>query len=118
MREHSQTGEPVTKLESALLQDATSRRDIRRVWIDLGKRIGADALALVFDYIGGSKVHVPTRAEFFRGIAREIRDARIMILRGQGKSVAEIAIELGMRENHVNVVVSRTRSDHKRGGVC
>jgi hypothetical protein len=51
--------------------------------------------------LGGEKVHVPVRAEFFGALARERRDARIRDLYARGIPVAQIAQDAGMKPNTV-----------------
>lgn len=108
-REFSRRGEAPTAYETALLAEAASSPGIDDVWVLIATRIGANALAVVLDEIGGEKPHVPTRDAFFAELARRKRNERIVELLGSGKSRQEVARLFGITAETVRKVIVATR---------
>lgn len=113
--EFSERGEMVTELERELVASAPLEfpESMSDLWVLLARRIGVDALVVMFDEVGGEKVHVPTRAEFFSALYRPRRDTRIRELCAGGMSGADVAVQFGLTRMQVHRIV-RARDDARR----
>jgi hypothetical protein len=74
--------------------------------VELGQRIGPDALNCVLEVLGGEKRHVPTRENFWAAVQREIRDHEIRA-RFNGRNVRQLAAEYGLHWRMIYRIVSR-----------
>jgi hypothetical protein len=94
----SKRGGSPTQFERDLVaQQNTSRiGDLRQVWVSLAKRIGLDALFVVFDELGAEQVHVPKREDFVEAIWRPLRDAQILARIAAGETPEQLAREYGI----------------------
>lgn len=99
----SRKGENPTAEEVELVARAAASTD--SVWAAIAARIGVDALFVVFDELGGEKVHVPTREHFLRGIWVPMQREAILTLRANGVKTREIAEQLRVSRRHVCNVV-------------
>lgn len=79
MTEFSRRGESVTAFERELVERTPTIRPERDadLWICIAKRIGIENLVIVMDELGGEKVHVPTRENFFAALYRPVRNRQI-----------------------------------------
>ena len=93
---HSRRGEPPTMLERELLAAAAAERNVRSIWVVIGGRIGANALAVVMDELGGAQCKAPKREAFFARLGRARIWARICELRAQRLPVDQIAAATGV----------------------
>lgn len=72
-------------------------------WVAIGQRIGAAALDVVLEELGGTKPHVPMQGTFWRGLERVVLRESIRHEHGKGgKTVQEVADSFGMtyRQTH------------------
>lgn len=108
MMHFSKMGEPCTELEKHLLlsADIADPNNSHELLIAAGKKIGADALAVVLDEMGGSHVFMPKRYSFFAELYRPLRVTIVLDLRKQGYSGREIAERLGISERTVDTDLS------------
>lgn len=119
-RAFSHRGAAPTEFECALVLSAiahsadTPQRFADSPWLPIAARIGVPALAVVFDEIGGEKVHVPTRAMFFEGLAQVQRDARILELLGQGLPQVTIATQFGLTQGRVSQIARGLKPGGRR----
>lgn len=97
----SARGEPTTELERTALAELAKSRTCTNPWAIIGARIGADALAVVFDELQNEKIHVPSRQAFFGELLRERRNALIRELYARNVPVHEIATRAGVSERTV-----------------
>lgn len=82
-------GDPPTDFETALLA-RTADSDDR--WVAIGKRIGAKALFVVLDELGGlGTFSAPSRETFVMRLYRPVRDAEIADLVAGGADKREVA---------------------------
>lgn len=86
----SQRGEAPTEYETQLFAALTDPTPAY-LWTMIGMRIGVQALSVVFDELGGSKVYVPTREWFFKELADSRRDERIVELLARGMKPTALA---------------------------
>jgi hypothetical protein len=105
-RPFSRRGDAPTAYEVTLLNEAAQRAAVDSVWIIIAARIGADALAVVLDEIGGEKVSVPTREGFFRALHEPVRDARIAELLARGVPGRVIAEQTGISPGRVSQIAA------------
>ena len=109
--EFSGQGDRPTRFESWLVQacegDGHWEMAAQRLALELGPELAATALALVFDELGGEKVHVPRRDRFFRGLwgerMREWARARIEL---DGWTFEEVGAVLRVSRGSVARIVS------------
>lgn len=106
-RPFSRRGEAPTAYESALLEEAARQPQGDNVWVLIGSRIGAQALAVVFDELAGEKIKVPTREGFFRALFEPIRDARIVALADAGVPTLNISRDFGISRRRVQMILRR-----------
>jgi hypothetical protein len=106
----------VTEFESQLVADAAVEcpESMSDIWIVIAKRIGVAQLAVVLDEIGGEKVHVPKREEFFAALYRPHRDLLIHAMRhpasgDAGASLRAIARVFGLTETAVRKALRAAR---------
>jgi len=94
----SRRGEAVTAFEAGLVArvDAAALGDAARLWLELARAMGCEALLRLLDEVGGEKVHVPTRRSFFDALWRPLRDDAMRRAAAQGYSAAEIAPRFGV----------------------
>ncbi|MEN6538940.1 MAG: hypothetical protein ABFC67_04945 [Mizugakiibacter sp.] len=113
----SQRGDRPTTFERGLVSEAPTclLTETRQLWLLIAERIGLEALLVVLDEIGGEKVHVPTRADFFGALWRPVRDAEIRRLKGQGFGAKRIAKELGMTRSAVQLVLHAESRGQRAG---
>lgn len=99
----SRRGEQPTLFEVGLVNHSSEEHltEMRSLWLVLGKRIGANALATVLDELGGSTVHVPDRGTFFGLLYSRMRDAQIRQARGDGVCSAELARRFGLSQRQI-----------------
>lgn len=107
-RPFSRRGEAPTDYETALLAEAARAPGVENIWVLIGSRIGAHALAVVFDELAGEKIKVPTREGFFRALFEPIRDARIIALAERGTPTAIIARQNGISARRVQMIIRRS----------
>lgn len=107
-RPFSRRGEAPTEYEAALLAEAARQPGVDSVWVLIGSRIGAEALAVVFDELAGEKIKVPTREGFFRALYEPIRDARIVALAAAGASTATISRQYGLSQRRIQMILRRS----------
>lgn len=107
-RPFSRRGEAPTEYESALLAEAARHPGVENIWVLIGSRIGAQALAVVFDELAGEKIKIPTREGFFRALFEPIRDARIVALAARGTPTATISREYGLSQRRVQMILRRS----------
>lgn len=75
-------------------------------FVKIGKRLGAAALDVVLEELGGLKPHVPTRESFWLKLERELRDRRIFVL-FRGDNYPELALLFEMSEKQVRNIVKK-----------
>ncbi|WP_170142062.1 Mor transcription activator family protein [Thioalbus denitrificans] len=73
-------------------------------WVEIGQRIGVDALGVVLSRLGGEKVHVPTEDNFWACLERAVRDEEIR-QRFRGWNMKELAAEYGVDTRHVRRIL-------------
>lgn len=83
MTEFSRRGGAVTEFERSLVEQTPMARPERDadLWICIAKRIGIENLVVVMDELGGEKVHVPSRENFFAALYRPVRNRQIADMR-------------------------------------
>ncbi|MFO0293811.1 MAG: hypothetical protein ACK51F_10765 [Rhodospirillales bacterium] len=118
-RPFSSRGELPTEFECGLFATAIARavaspRPIDSPWLYIGQRIGVPALAVVFDELGGEKVHVPTRAAWFEGLAQQARDTRIRELLAAGVPHVTIASEFRLTKGRVSQIAAEVKRPGRR----
>jgi len=88
-------------IESAAMETPKNTRD---QLVLIAKKIGADALAVVLDEIGGGgRVYLPSRANFFAELFRPVRQETVLRLKREQKlNGPEIARLLGISERTVD----------------
>lgn len=74
--------------------------------VELGQRIGPEALNCVLEVLGGEKRHVPTRENFWASVQREIRDQEIRA-RFNGRNLHQLADEYHLHWRMIYRIVSR-----------
>lgn len=114
MDQFSSSGKPTTIFESQLLAEAmiSTTECIHDVWVQIGRRIGIDHLAVVLDELGGQKASVPTRSEFFSTLARPLRNRAIRDMRNKtGASLREIAEAFSVSHDTVKRALVVRRRD-------
>lgn len=99
MHHFSRKGECPTADELAILARASANAS--SVWVAIAQRIGAAALFVVLDEIGGEKMHVPTREHFVHGLWVPMQRDTILALRAAGVPAREIAEQLNVSRRHV-----------------
>lgn len=105
----SGVGDPPTVFEEQLLSCA----DQEDLWVLIGQRIGARALFILFDEIGGEKVNVPKREVFQQRLYRPLRDAMVRALsREQHLNNSEIAQRTGLSRQTVGVILAQSGAPH------
>ena len=110
--QRSRHGERTTAFEQALLESAeASPNDAHGLLVECARRVGADAFAVILDFLGNGTLHLPNRRDFFDRLARAERNARIFDLLDAGLRPSEIAEELGLPESTVRAVIFRARSE-------
>ncbi len=94
----SKRGQGITDFEQLLLIRARADRPeaISDLWVGLSRRMGGDRLVVLFDELGGEKVHIPTREEFFADLYRPERNRAILDRLARRVSMAEICAEFGI----------------------
>ena len=110
----SRRGEPVTVFEAQLVAESVIARPerISELWVQIARRIGVDNLALILDEIGGEKVHVPTREEFFAALYRPLRNRQIVDMRHEtGRSLREIGKFFNLTHKAVALVLESATDD-------
>lgn len=118
-RPFSIRGEAPTDFEcqlflAALERAAASARPVDSPWLSIGQRIGVPALAVVFDELGGEKVHVPTRAAWFEALAQAQRDTRIRELLAAGVPHVTIAAEFQLTKGRVSQIAAGVKQGGRR----
>ncbi|MDR3389937.1 MAG: sigma factor-like helix-turn-helix DNA-binding protein [Rudaea sp.] len=101
----SKPGDPCTEFERCLLAGAEvpQIKDTGDQWVIVGKRIGADNLVIVLDEFSGMHaMNITSRRAFFAELYRPLRVERVLALRRDGLSGAEIAREMGISERTVD----------------
>lgn len=104
----SRRGEAATPFERDLIAqlDASTLRSEQELWIHLARRVGLDALLLIFDEMGGRKVWLPTRETFVQLGWDDIRRNEMLRMRAAGKSLREVARTFGVSRTTVIRVTS------------
>lgn len=72
--------------------------------IEIGQRIGPDALNAVLEVLGGQKPHIPKAETFWASLEREIRNERIRA-RFMGNNHQELADESGLDVRQIYYIV-------------
>jgi hypothetical protein len=113
MAQFSRRGERVTDFERALVAEsnAGALSEMRTLFLDLARRIGIDALAAVFDEVGGEKIHFPTREFFFSTLFRQQRDADIVRRLANGEPAESIGRDYDIHPNTVWHVGRHSKPD-------
>lgn len=113
--EFSDRGDAPTEFELRLLE----RAEGSAAWVMVGKRliaefgreIGAKALAVVLDEVGGEKPHIPHRRHLFESLWREERDLLIVDLASREDwSFAAIGRALGVSRVYVKRLADRANA--------
>lgn len=113
--EFSDRGQMPTEFELRLLERASGSA----AWVMVGKRliaefgreIGAKALAVVLDEVGGEKPHIPHRRHLFEALWREERDLLIVDLASRDDwSFAAIGRALGVSRVYVKRLADRANA--------
>lgn len=109
MARFSRRGERATEFERALVAvaDADTCRGTSALFLELARRIGVDALLVVFDEVGGEKLHIPTREWFVGELWRKQRDAEILRRLAGGEAAQSVADDFGVHERTVQRVAQR-----------
>ena len=81
-------------------------------WVDLGQRIGVEALREVMEVFGGQKPHVPQFQEFTRKLTLEVRD-RESRAKFHGDNYDELAGAYGIDPRHVRRII-HGRTDREK----
>jgi hypothetical protein len=115
----SRRGDPPSAFECQLFAAAVdhaaqSARPIDSPWLQIGARISVPALAVVFDELGGEKVHVPTRAAYFEALAQAHRDARIRELLAAGVPHVVIAAQFQLSKGRVSQIATEVKLGGRR----
>lgn len=98
-------GTPPTEFEQALLARS---EDVEDRWVGIGKRIGAHALFVVLEDLGGTgTISAPTRETFVMRLYQTVRDAEIMDLDRAGVDRREIARTYGVTTQAVGKIIKR-----------
>src|SRR5690348_16540728 len=101
MTEFSRRGESVTDFERELVEQTPMIRPERDadLWICIAKRIGIENLVVVMDELGGEKVHIPTRENFFAALYRPLRNRQMADMRqSTGASLRDIGRAFGVSQ--------------------
>lgn len=72
--------------------------------VDVGQRVGPDALDEILDALGGQKVHIPERESFWRRLERRLRNERIRA-GFRGDNYGELAEQWSLSERQVRTIV-------------
>lgn len=109
----SRRGERVTDFERQLVAEcgAAQLTEAKTLWLELARRIGVEALACVFDEVGGEKMHMPTRENFFRALYHQQRNAEIIRRLACGDSAELIGTDLGLTARMVRYIGRGSVSD-------
>lgn len=73
-------------------------------WVELGQRIGPEALDAVLEILGGTRPNIPTRERFWVDLEREARDARIYAA-FRGNNLLELAEAFQLSPRQVRRIV-------------
>lgn len=76
------------------------------VWVDVGQRIGADALFAILDLLAGATVSVPSRVGFVRRLYIPRRDQELLAMGGT-HSVAQLMAHFGLTRMGVSYARKR-----------
>jgi len=117
----SRRGDGPSAFEVGLIErvDADALGEAPRLWLELARAMGCEALLQLLDALGGEKVHVPTRCSFFAALWRPLRDDAMRRAVAQGHPASEVAARFGVsvrRALHVlSLAAERTPRRTNRG---
>lgn len=73
-------------------------------WVEIGQRIGPEALNVVFDVLGGTRPNVPMHDRFWVDLEREVRDSRIC-REFRGNNLLEVAERYQLSARQIRRIV-------------
>lgn len=84
-------------------------------FVDIGQRLGVEAVDLVLGLLGPGTVFVPTRENFWRMLERDLRDARIRA-EFNGRNHEELRQRYGLKSTKQvrNILAERKRETKKQ----
>jgi len=81
--------------------------------VEIGRRLGADALYVVLDVLGGPlgmQAYIPSPANFAAAIRRTLRDHAICTgYDGRPETIAAFAVEFGISKSRVRQILASQR---------
>jgi len=101
------------KLSKTQKQNILNSADNGNEWVQVGQRIGAEALTVVLDTLGGTtgcETYIPSSENFFERLGKAIRDEDIRTRWHQGLT-SKLAAEYGISHRRILQIAKSSASE-------